>query len=175
MNANEISPKTNARLNRIIKVSKFIRLFLKYGIPLLIVASLAVSGFIIGHSHPGVPAKNGDDEAIKNALGSTAFGLWGVLRLVVYLFWYRTMLKLFGFFEKGILFTTETVRCIQILGLVYIARFLVQLCFYFFVPLPNGQMLAMGINDLFAGLLITFIGWLIDEARKIQEEQELTV
>jgi hypothetical protein len=50
-----------------------------------------------------------------------------------------------------------------------------RLCFYFFVPLLNGQMLAMGINDLFAGVLITFIGWLIDEARKIREEQELTV
>src|ERR1035437_1266340 len=46
---------------------------------------------------------------------------------------------------------------------------------FWFVPLPNGQMLAIGINDLFTGLLITFIGWLIDEARKIREEQELTV
>jgi|SRR5882724_9971486 len=101
MNTNEITPKTNARLNRIQKVSKCIRLFLKYGIPLLIVASLAGTAFIashFGHSHPAVPVKSGDDEAIKNALGSTAFGLWGVLRLIVYLFWYRTMLKLFGFF-----------------------------------------------------------------------------
>ena len=176
MNTKEISPKTNARLNRIQKVSRFIRLFLKYGIPLLVVASLAGMSLLVSHSgHSAAPAKNGDAEAMKNARGSTAFGLWGVLRLVVYLFWYRTMLKLFGFFERGILFTAETVRCIQILGLIYIARFLVQLCFYFFVPLPNGQMLAIGINDLFTGLLITFIGWLIDEARKIREEQELTV
>ena len=90
MNANEITPKTNARLDRIQKVSKCIRLFLKYGIPLLVVASLALSGFIVshfGHSHPNVTAKSGDDEAVKNMLGSTSFGLWGVLRLVVYLFW----------------------------------------------------------------------------------------
>jgi len=31
------------------------------------------------------------------------------------------------------------------------------------------------LSDLFTGFFIFFIGWLIDEARKIREEQELTV
>ena len=31
------------------------------------------------------------------------------------------------------------------------------------------------MGDLFTGFFIIFIGWLIDEARKIREEQELTV
>jgi hypothetical protein len=39
----------------------------------------------------------------------------------------------------------------------------------------SGQVLTVGTSGLFAGLLIIFIGWLIDEARKIREEQELTV
>jgi hypothetical protein len=175
--ANEIPPKANPRMNRIQKVSKCVRLFLQYGIPLTIVAFTVLEYLAVSHkitlpkTSPASDAGSGSDFFAH----AVALQLWGALGLVVYLFWYRTALKLFGFFEKGILFTAETVRCIQILGLVYIARFLVQLCFYFFVPLPNGHMLAMGINDLFAGVLISFIGWLIDEARKIREEQELTV
>jgi hypothetical protein len=43
------------------------------------------------------------------------------------------------------------------------------------VPSPDNHLLAAGFDDLFTGLLIIFIGWLIDEARKIREEQELTV
>jgi hypothetical protein len=177
VDANEISPKANPRMNRIQKVSKYLRLFLQYGIPLTIVAFMVLEYLAVTHKitlpKPSPSSEEGSGSDFIAHAG--ALQLWSILSLVVYLFWYRTALKLFGFFEKGILFTGETVRCIQILGLVYIARFLVQLCFYFFVPLLNGQMLAMGINDLFAGVLITFIGWLIDEARKIREEQELTV
>ena len=82
------------------------------------------------------------------------------------------VLKLFGFFEKGILFTAETVRCIQILGGIYIADFLVSFIFYFLIPKFLND---WGLGHLLAGLFIIFIGWLIDEARKIREEQELTV
>jgi len=30
-------------------------------------------------------------------------------------------------------------------------------------------------NSIFIGLLIIFVSWIMDEGRKIQEEQELTV
>ena len=92
------------------------------------------------------------------------------------LFWYRTVLRLFGFFEKGFLFTAETVRYIQILGAIYVAGFLVHLIFYFLIPeVLRDTMLTLGTGDLLAGLFIIFVGWLLDEARKIREEQELTV
>jgi hypothetical protein len=176
-NANVITPKTNARLNRIQKVSKCIRLFLQYGIPLIIIAMMVLEYLAVMHkitlpnpSHPSETGSSSDLIAHAGAMQS-----WIILSLVVYLFWYRTALKLFGFFEKGILFTAETVRCIQIFGGIYFARFLVQLGFYLFVPLPDNHWLGMGLSDLFTGLLIIFIGWLIDEARKIREEQELTV
>jgi len=93
----------------------------------------------------------------------------------VFLFWYRTVVKLFGFFEKGILFTAETVRCIQTLGSIYIAGFLLALIFHFLLQDTERQLLWVGISDPFTGFFIIFIGWLIDEARKIREEQELTV
>jgi len=176
--ANEISPKANPRMNRIQKVSKCIRLFLQYGIPLIIVAFMVLEYLAITHkinlpksAHPSEAGSSSNPNAHTGALQ-----WWLILSLVVYLFWYRTTLKLFGFFEKGILFTAETVRCVQILGGIYFAKFLVQLGFYFFVlPLPDNRWLGVGLSDLFAGFLIIFIGWLIDEARKIREEQELTV
>jgi hypothetical protein len=173
-NANEISPKTNARLNRVQKVSKCIRLFLQYGIPLIFVTYGIFDYLVILHkvvlseaSHPSAP----DSEPYPGA-----FEFCCALNLIVYLFWYRTALKLFRFFEKGVLFTAETVRCIQILGGIYCARSLLDLSLYFIIaPSLANQWLGAGFDDLFTGLLIIFIGWLIDEARKIQEEQELTV
>ncbi len=173
INANEISPKTNARLNRVQKVSKCIRLFLQYGIPLIIVTYGVFDYLVVLHkvvlSEASHPSKT-DSEPYPGT-----FMFWGVLNLIVYFFWYRTALKLFGFFEKGVLFTAETVRCIQILGGIYCARFLLDLALHFIVPLPDNHLLAAGFDDLFTGFLIIFIGWLIDEARKIREEQELTV
>jgi len=103
------------------------------------------------------------------------FYVYGLLWLVVFLFWFRAILKLLGFFEKGILFAAETVRCLQILGGIYILKFLLQLTLYVLMFPDSRQVLTTGTGGLFAGWLIIFIGWLIDEARKIREEQELTV
>jgi hypothetical protein len=175
VNANKISPKANPRMNRIQKVSKCVRLFLQYGIPLTIIAVMVLEYLVVAHKitlpKPAHPSNAGSDSVTS----AGAFQLWSILSLVVYLFWYRTALKLFSFFEKGILFTAETVRCIQILGGIYFARFLVQLGLYFFAPSQDNHWLGTGLSDLFTGFLIIFIGWLIDEARKIREEQELTV
>jgi len=172
-NTNEIVPKAGPRMNRIQKVSKGIRLFLQYGIPLIIIGFLALTYLEAAHKitlpKPSHPSEMGDVQH------PGAFQLWSILSLVVYLFWYRTALKLFGFFEKGILFTAETVRCIQILGSIYLIRFFVQLSLFLFAPSADNHWLGAGSSDLFTGFLIIFIGWLIDEARKIQEEQELTV
>jgi hypothetical protein len=177
MNATKITPKTNARMNRIQKVSKCIRLFLQYGIPLLIVGTLGFSALAGAHMinlpKPAQPAATASGADATAHAGTVA--LWGVLTLIVFFFWYRTALKLFGFFERGILFTAETVRCIQVMGVIYFVRFLVQLIFCLAVPSPDNQWLKMDLSDLFTSFLIIFIGWLIDEARKIREEQELTV
>jgi Protein of unknown function (DUF2975) len=99
--------------------------------------------------------------------------LYSCMLLIGFLFWYRTVVKLFGFFEKGILFTAETVRCIQILGGIYFAKFFLQLISHFIAT--NPVLIGSKFGDLFTGFFIFFIGWLIDEARKIREEQEFTV
>jgi hypothetical protein len=173
-NPNEISPKGNARLNHIQKVSRYIRLLLVYGIPVLVFCFFA-SGFVTSKSWLDNLLHNTSNgiAVLKQQEAFNAHQLAAntemIFSLLLFLFWYRTALKLFGCFEKGILFTGETVRYIQILGGIYVGKFLLRLIFAFFVPMT------MGMNDLFAGLLIIFIGWLIDEARKLREEQELTI
>jgi len=174
MNANEISPKASIRLNRVQKISKCIRLSIQYGCPLYVLA-LFVVGFLASRGMITLPAPPQPPETYSpnNFTGILVVGQ--VSTLIVCLVWYYAALKLFGLFEKGILFTAETVRCLQILGAVYLARFLSELGIYLFVPLL--EKIGHGIiwSDLFTGFFIICIGWLIDEARKIREEQELTV
>jgi hypothetical protein len=173
MNANEISPKANSRMNRIQKVSKYLRLILQYGILLwcffrLLLSLLADHGIISSI----MKISNSATKPIGNDL-FLIVPIYSCMLLIGFLFWYRTVVKLFGLFEKGILFTAETVRCIQILGGIYFAKFFLELTFHFIVA--NPALISSRFGDLFIGFFIFFIGWLIDEARKIQEEQELTV
>jgi hypothetical protein len=174
MNANEISPKAKARMNRIQKVSKYLRLILQYGIPLWFVSGLALSVLELDYGVK-IPffSKAGYLTQRSETDSTIIFPLYWSLLLVMFLFWYRMVVKLFGFFEKGIFFTAETVRCMQILGGIYFARFFLELIFQFLVQ--DQEMIRPRWSDLFTGSFIFFIGWLIDEARKIREEQELTV
>jgi hypothetical protein len=160
-----------ARMNRIQKVSRLIRVFLQYGFPLLILGMLGF-GILAANNIINLPSRT-HPAAGPDTTTHVGTGLRGVLTLIVFFFWYRTALKLFGFFEKGILFTAETVRCIQILGIIYFARFVVQLALNFASSPPDWM--GTDLSDLFTSFLVIFIGWLIDEARKIREEQELTV
>jgi hypothetical protein len=121
-----------------------------------------VSHLAAAHPHP---------DFLTSPLGV----LWKCLTWVLVIFWYLTVIKLLGFFEKGILFTAETVRWIQVLGGIYIGKSLLILVYYFLTRETDIHLLGTAISSLFAGFIIIFIGWLIDEARKIREEQELTV
>ena len=191
MNANEISPKANFRMNRIQKVSRCIRLFLLFGIPLFAFVWFPLFLGMANQWHHDHARWVEDLRYVVLLIANYWFGpptfwdvfdahrlpflIYGLFWLAVFFFWFCTILKLLGFFEKGILFTAETVRCLQILGGIYILKFMLQLTLYVLMFPDSGQVLTVGTSGLFAGMLIIFIGWLIDEARKIREEQELTV
>jgi hypothetical protein len=179
MNANEISPKTNSRLNRIQKASKCIRLALQYGLPVLILIPLLVivllptygitfpREYLMKSLHAMAPAGKTDAPPFNSCLS--------IINLVIFGFSFRTVLKLLGFFERGILFTKETVRCIKILGGLAIASGVIELIFWIATQNPGSRTLGTGLGNLFEGFFIFFIAWIMDEGRKIQEEQELTV
>ena len=81
--------------------------------------------------------------------------------------------KLFQQYARGNLFTKEVVRYINNIGTFYVfAVFEEQ-------HLENHLHFQFSTGDsplpMFAGFLIIFISWIMDEGRKIQEEQELTV
>jgi len=84
--------------------------------------------------------------------------------------------KLFQQYSEGKLFTTEVVQSIYRIGRFYVFAIVEK---YFLDRLWETQHLqplsGFIAIPLLAGGLIFFIAWIMDEGRKIQEEQELTV
>jgi hypothetical protein len=191
MNANEISPKASPRLQRIQKVSRIVRYvflglfvlsivnFLFHNFPTL---QLAKGHMTTAHEHP----------------------VWSVLVFLseaVLWVWFWKLAKLFHFYERGMIFATATIRCIKTLGLLCIIAWLLSFVLHTLFhqasppppfPLPPGYEVHIvdvrlglgffsfslgGINlgSLLAGVVIVLVAWIMDEGRKIQEEQELTV
>jgi hypothetical protein len=127
--------------------------------------------------------------------------LLDVLLTVVLGFWYWNLAKLFLFYERGLIFAAETIHCIKTLGLLCAINWLLLLVLNIvnrWIPVPpppplppdvkvtvvkSGFSMGFfsfsigGINFgfLLAGIVIILIAWIMDEGRKIQEEQELTV
>jgi hypothetical protein len=189
MNANENSPKPNFRLNRIRNVGRIVR----YIFLALFILSIVYFFF-------GVLLSSGPSWNFK---GNPWRALCVVATQVVICLWYWKLARLFGFYERGLIFASEAVRCIQFLGLLCVAQWMlgtlyhILLKYYPIIPfqptlLPGVSVTVKeavvsrmgffsfdiwGINFgfLLAGTVIVLIAWIMDEGRKIQEEQELTV
>jgi len=80
------------------------------------------------------------------------------------------MLRLFWLYGKGILFTAKNVHCLRFLGYYFIID-------WFINYQMQGLLRDMDLSTapIFVGFFIIFFAWIMDEGRKIQEEQELTV
>ena len=159
MNANENSPKANPRLKRIQKVSAFLR-------------------------------------AIFFAC-AVWFGLLGILGMYYFLcvgyaveFWFAY--KLFSFYARGDLFTPKVVRYMRWIGIMSILVGIWSIChemsmgvnagYLKYVPSSGREIISWFQHifyslafNLLPGFVIIFVAWIMDEARKIREEQELTV
>jgi len=111
---------------------------------------------------------------------SISFFLWFV--------WCWLFFKLFGLYEKQLIFTSQNVRYIKYLGLVTVVRWSLAFIenlrgFWQFMSDPlnpfKGDWLLIitpqGLSGLIWGVALILIAWIMDEGRKIQEEQELTV
>ena len=86
--------------------------------------------------------------------------------------------KLFQQYSRGNLFTAEVVRNINQIGRLYVFAFLEKKWLDHLWEKQHLQPLTSDVNvifPLFAASLIFFFAWIMDEGRKIQEEQELTV
>jgi hypothetical protein len=166
--------------------------------PLVPLMALAQIFLWIGYwklpsAHPGLEA-------------GTHNSFWILYQISMWV-WYWKLARLFGFYERGMTFAAETIRCIKILGLLCIIGWFLGTMSHFVMPPvplagPSGKLImshtlhttsmtiwhtsyfgffsfdfGTGINfgQFFIGVIIVLIAWIMDEGRKIQEEQELTV
>lgn len=173
MNANETSPMAKPRSNRIQRASVVLRTFF------LTTAVLAGVGGVVEIIYALV-SRRGLDPAMRPGAfwgGATnltwAAGLW---------FGYR----LFKFFADGDLFSSRVVGCLKQIGgagilIAVVGRIAlaVQLANLHPSPRELAMVTPFFVLKLFfsviPGFAIMCFAWVMDEGRKIQEEQELTV
>ena len=185
MNANEISIKANPRLKRIRIVSR--------------IAKYACLIFLVYSIWPFIRFWT---QSFR--LPNHAYELPLMMLQIVLWIWYWKLSRLFNYYERGLIFAAETISCIKILGLLCLIGWMINLGFHFLLPpMPHAQNsppepgriasvqtssvvsrmgffmfdFGTGINfaQLLIGTVIFLIAWIMNEGRKIQEEQELTV
>ena len=160
-----------ARLQRIRNVSLLGQILMGL---FFLLGTYSVLAFLCGwpflsQGHIRVPVSHNHIYTSPGEMPGEVFGWWLVqsaagLGLCVALF------ALFRLYFKGIFFSVKNIRLIQSLGLALILG-----------SIADYQMQAAlrdvdwSTNSVFIGLLIIFLSWIMDEGRKIQEEQELTV
>ncbi|AFM24101.1 DUF2975 domain-containing protein [Desulfomonile tiedjei] len=94
---------------------------------------------------------------------------------------------LFGLYENGLIFTERNVHCFRSLGrtlLVWVGCDIVRysiLSVVLTLENPPGQrLLVVGINSgelagVFTAIVVLIISWVMEEARKLREDQQLIV
>jgi hypothetical protein len=172
MNANEISPKANFRMNRIQKIGALLRTF--FFIAALFFWVLGICYILFSILNP------------NNFVETWRFFFFVYAAECVLAY------KLFSIYARGDLFAADAVRYVRGIGVVTFLIGIGEIHRHFVGFLNHadyfvGSLSVKGILGLFIlgflelflnlvpGFVIIFIAWIMDEGRKIQEEQELTV
>ena len=160
-----------ARLARIRNASFIIRLLIYLGLILQVYMLLA---FIFGWPPPyndnlRIVISQHHIYASPAEMPQEILALW-LVKNGLGIFCAVVLICLFRLYEKGILFSAKNVRYLRFLGYYLMIDWVIDY-------LMQGQLQDMDLSTtpLFSGFLIIFIAWIMDEGRKIQEEQELTV
>jgi hypothetical protein len=95
--------------------------------------------------------------------------------------------NLFSLYEKGHIFTEQNVRCFRSLGrtlIVWVAcdivsRTLLGIVLTLNNP-PGKRLLVIGLDGgdftgIFVGVVVLIVSWVMDEARKMQDDQALII
>jgi hypothetical protein len=176
MNANEISPKANARLNRIKKVIWVIRILIGLAVVCVVACNLIFLSNMIGWTDISLGrislppfSRYSSARDIPASLLMLGFVRVGFLFTGVFV-----LDRLLRFFAGGSFFTATNITCIKWLGYLVISDWVVAK----FLHAIGSRAVTIGFDDfakLAIGFLVILIAWIMDEGRKIQEEQELTV
>lgn len=118
------------------------------------------------------------------SLGSRLFlSVWLLVGFGFTLRWISHGIELFRLHARMVLFSTENVRHFRGLGLIPIASAVLQLLF---PMLANAWMLSreearlrvsefIAVDQVLLGVIILLISWVMDEARKLRETQNLVI
>jgi hypothetical protein len=177
MNTKEFSPKTGFRLNRIRKVSgifKAIFFVLALASVLATVLAVVALGWAFLDFFRRVSQPPHFKAEWMAALAVVTDFISAAFTLACY--------KLFDLYSRGDLFTAEVVRSIRRIGVLFFFTTLGGVLSRTVLPHSQPSFSQEFANSvltaavgLFSGILVLFIAWVMDEGRKIQEEQELTV
>ena len=175
MNANETSSKASARLSRIQKTSRNLKVcvLLYFVVPLGLLALNfksvhVVTGMVSIFNHPY--ASVSDIPALMYVLCAIGTGIFLLGMIAFY--------RLLNLYEKGVIFSEANVREMKRLG--------TYLAVYGILAVTADAIYSGGISPLtllgfvaspwiVGGGALNIVAWIMDEGRKIQEEQELTV
>lgn len=172
MSVNEISPKTkNARLNRIRNASFLFRILVYVSLALQIYLLLA---YFLGwpppfHDKLRIVISPSHIYTSPTEMPPEILALW-LVRTGLAICCLAVLSCLFWLYEQGILFATKNVNYIRFFGYVLILEWVVD-----YLLMGFAHDLTLSTTPIAAGLLIIFVAWIMDEGRKIREEQELTV
>jgi membrane protease YdiL (CAAX protease family) len=171
MNEKVISAETNPRFSRIKKLSRFLKiLFWIY---------FVVLGLVLTAGHVKIPAQAGEQAFSSLRDIPSGLKIYEAFRYSLYLLAVIVFYRLLNLYEKGIILSAENVSHIRRLGELAVFYGAFTACRSVFVnhqiefpTLPVNFLLSPW---LIVGCLIVIVAWVMDEGRKIQEEQALTV
>jgi hypothetical protein len=133
---------------------------------------------------------SGSWSSIANALtgeGFNALLILGSVELIPSVLIYLSLFKLFGLYQRGLVFTLENIQCIKSIGTVLLAWIGLKLFYPLIVALVlrfSGASdtlaiyMSLGSDELrylLIGLVIYVIAWVMNEATSLHQEQELVI
>ena len=115
---------------------------------------------VISHSHIYTAPADMPPIILTLYLLKTALGLWGA----------AVLFALFRLYGQGILFTARNVRHLRFLGYWLMLGWAID-----YQMQSSLRDMDLSTTPVLVGLMILFVAWIMDEGRKLQEEQALTV
>jgi hypothetical protein len=180
--------KTNQNTQRLMAVSRKIRLTCKWLIFCLPVLCALYWTFFnrIYHMGPLPPLPVRVDHDLPGLTRFLAFVV-DLIPMGVIIYGLGKLEGLFGLYEKGRIFTAQNVAYFRSLGrtlIVWVGFDVVRnslLSMVLTLDNPPGQrVITVGLGSadftaIFVGIVVLIISWVMDEGRKIQEDQALIV
>ena len=172
MNTDDLFAKTpESRLLRIKKASRLAQLFIGFCMLLGVYSMLAFVFHwpFFSRDQMRIAVSQGHVYSSPTEIPSAIFALW-LVKLGLGIACAVVLFALFQLYARGILFSSRNVLFIRFLGYGLIINWAVD-----YQMQAQLQDMSLSMTPVFVGLLIIFFAWIMDEGRKIQEEQELTV